>query len=228
MTERTQHAVVVGCGRVGAGLALRLSDQGYTVAVIDSAPSAFRRLDGLDVERIEGVAYDRDTLLRAGVERAVALAAVTNGDNTNIVVARTARELFQVPRVLARIYDVRRAAIYERLGIPTVASASLTIEMATRWILPDETRIRWVDPSAAVCVVERPVPLQLIGTRLVELEAGSQIRIVAVRRLGTSVLLGPDLVAQEGDVLYAAIRTDLVDELDAHLLAVTHDHGANR
>jgi trk system potassium uptake protein TrkA len=100
--------------------------------------------------------------------------------------------------------------------------------MATRWILPDETRIRWVDPSAAVCVVERPVPLQLIGTRLVELEAGSQIRIVAVRRLGTSVLLGPDLVAQEGDVLYAAIRTDLVDELDAHLLAVTHDHGANR
>ena len=150
------HIVIVGCGRVGAGLAERLSARHHTVAVIDIDRSAFRRLDGLDVRRVEGVGYDRETLRQAGIEGATALAAVTNGDNSNIVVARTGREAFGVRRVFARIYDMRRAAVYERLGIPTVASARLTIDMSMRQLLPADDAVRWVDPGAQVCLIERP------------------------------------------------------------------------
>ena len=114
----------------------RLSDEGYTVTVIDRTTRAVRRLEGIDRRPAwSGMGYDRGTLLEAGVERAEVLAAVTNGDNTNIVVARTAREHYNVPRVVARIYDPRRAAIYERLGITTVASAQLTTELAVRRVL---------------------------------------------------------------------------------------------
>ena len=214
MTSRPQHGVVVGCGRVGTGIARRLVDLGYTVAVIDQRPDAFRRLDGLDVDTIEGIGYDRATLLKAGIEHARATAAVTNGDNSNIVVARTAREMFGVPRVFARIYDTRRAAVYERLGIPTVASAALTIEMAMRWVLPDESDVRWIDPSARICVVERAIPAPLIGRRVDDLERDLDTRVVGIRRLGSSVLATPATVLQDGDTLYFAVATDAVDDFE--------------
>lgn len=209
------HVVIVGCGRVGAGLADRLLALGHTVAVIDTDQRAFRRLAGLDAERIEGIGYDRATLRSAGVERAVALAAVTNGDNSNIVVARTGREAFGVKRVFARIYDMRRAAVYERLGIPTVASARLTIDMSMRQLRPDVEAIRWVDPGAGVCLVERPASRALIGTSLGALEADGTVRLAAVRRLGVSILPMPDLVVQDGDLLYLMVANDRVDDLQA-------------
>jgi trk system potassium uptake protein TrkA len=209
------HVVIVGCGRVGAGLAERLLALGHTVAVIDTNRSAFRRLAGFDVEQIEGIGYDRATLRRAGVERAVALAAVTNGDNSNIVVARTGREAFGVRRVLARVYDMRRAAVYERLGIPTVASARLTIDMSMRQLRPDIEAVRWVDPGAGVCLLERPATRALIGQSLSELEADGVVRLAAVRRLGVSILPMPDLVVQDGDLLYLMVANDRVGELQA-------------
>jgi trk system potassium uptake protein TrkA len=209
------HVVIVGCGRVGAGLADRLLALGHTVAVIDTNRSAFRRLAGLGVEQIEGIGYDRATLRRAGVERAVALAAVTNGDNSNIVVARTGREAFGVRRVLARVYDMRRAAVYERLGIPTVASARLTIDMSMRQLRPDIEAVRWVDPGAGVCLLERPATRALIGRSLSELEADGVVRLAAVRRLGMSILPMPDLVVQDGDLLYLMVANDRVDQLQA-------------
>jgi trk system potassium uptake protein TrkA len=208
------HVVIVGCGRVGSGLASQLTDLGHSVAVIDTNRTAFRRLDGLDVERIEGIGYDRATLIAAGVERAVALAAVTNGDNSNIVVARTGREAFGVPRVLARIYDVRRAAVYERLAIPTVASARLTIDMAMRQLRPDVEAVRWVDPGAGVCLVERPASRALIGRSLAALEADGAVRLAAVRRLGVSILPMSDFVVQDGDLLYLMVPNDRVAELE--------------
>ena len=162
------HAIIVGCGRVGAGMARRLTQEGYTVTVIDRTTRAFTRLEGTRRSDVIGMGYDRGTLLEAGVERAEVLAAVTNGDNTNIVVARTAREHFHVPKVVARIYDPRRAAIYERLGISTVASAQLTTELAVRRVLPDDAGVRWVDPSANVCVVDRTVPSKLAGHALTD------------------------------------------------------------
>jgi trk system potassium uptake protein TrkA len=209
------HVVIVGCGRVGAGLAQRLLELDHTVAVIDTDRTAFRRLDGLAAERVEGVGYDRSTLRRAGVERATAVAAVTNGDNSNIVVARTAREAFGVRRVFARVYDVRRAAVYERLGIPTVASARLTIDMSMRQLVPTLDAVRWVDPGAQVCLVERPASRPLIGASVRELEADGSIRVAAVRRLGVSILPTADLVVQDGDLLYLMVPNDRVAELQA-------------
>ena len=209
------HVVIVGCGRVGAGLAERLVALGHSVAVVDTNRSAFRRLAGLDAEQVEGIGYDRATLRKAGIERAVALAAVTNGDNSNIVVARTGREAFGVPRVFARVYDMRRAAVYERLGIPTVASARLTIDMSMRHLRPDVEAVRWVDPGAGVCLVERPASRALIGTSLSDLEAGGTVRLAAVRRLGVSILPTSDLVVQDGDLLYLMVANERVDQLQA-------------
>ena len=212
-TGASGHVVIVGCGRVGAGLAGRLLTLGHSVAVIDTNRSAFRRLAGLDAQQVEGIGYDRATLRAAGVERAVALAAVTNGDNSNIVVARTGREAFGVARVFARIYDMRRAAVYERLGIPTVASARLTIDMSMRQLRPDVEAVRWVDPGAGVCLVERPASRALIGTSLGALEADGTVRLAAVRRLGVSILPMPDLVVQEGDLLYLMVANERVEQL---------------
>lgn len=214
-TGASGHVVIVGCGRVGAGLAGRLLTLGHSVAVIDTNRSAFRRLAGLVAQQVEGIGYDRATLRAAGVERAVALAAVTNGDNSNIVVARTGREAFGVPRVFARIYDMRRAAVYERLGIPTVASARLTIDMSMRQLRPDVEAVRWVDPGAGVCLVERPASRALIGTSLTELEADGTVRLASVRRLGVSILPMPDLVVQEGDLLYLMVANERVEQLQA-------------
>ena len=211
------HAIIVGCGRVGSGMARRLTDEGYTVTVIDRTTRAFSRLDGCSAERLIGMGYDRGTLLEAGIERAEVLAAVTNGDNTNIVVARTAREHFQVPKVVARIYDPRRAAIYERLGISTVASAQLTTELAVRRVLPDDAGVRWVDPSANVCLVDRSVPPTLAGHALTDIERSGQVRVMAVRRLGVGMVATPDLVFQEGDVVYLSVANDQLDAVDGLL-----------
>ncbi len=155
MDERTNHVVIVGCGRVGSGLARRLTSEGHTVAVIDKRKEAFRRIPiDVDVQRLVGIGFDRELLHEAGITRASALAAVTNGDNSNIVIARVASERFEVPRVVARIYDPRRAAIYERLGIPTVATVDQTIEQALLRILPAASGVGWIDPSARHVLVD--------------------------------------------------------------------------
>lgn len=211
------HVVVVGCGRVGSGLAAALDGGGHSVAVIDRQAKAFRRLpEDFSGDRVVGVGFDRDRLREAGIDRADAVAAVTNGDNSNIVVARVARETFGIERVVARIYDARRAAIYERLGIPTIATVQWTTQRVLRRILPGEPAVEWVDPSARVTLVERPLSAAWVGQRLSAVELPGQARIVAYSRLGVGDLPSPDLVVQEGDVAYLAVRGD-VAAVDAHL-----------
>jgi trk system potassium uptake protein TrkA len=117
------RVVVVGCGRVGAGLAAGLAEAGDVVAVVDKDPKAFERLGEVFTgQTVEGIGFDRDVLEQAGVARADALVAVTGGDNSNVVAARVAKDAYRVPRVIARIHDPRRAALYEELGIVTVSS----------------------------------------------------------------------------------------------------------
>ena len=155
---RRVHVVVVGCGRVGSSLGHAIIDGGHTVAVVDRRREAFARL-GPDFtgQTVEGIGFDRDRLIEAGIEQAVALAAVTNGDNSNILVARVARETFGIEHVVARIYDPRRAAIYQRLGMTTVATVAWTTDQVLRRLLPTETPAEWTDPSASVSLVERAV-----------------------------------------------------------------------
>ena len=117
--------------------------------------------------------------------------------------------------MFARIYDMRRSAVYERLGIPTVASARLTIDMSMRQLRPDVEAVRWVDPGAGVCLVERPASRALIGTSVGSLEADGTVRLAAVRRLGVSILPMPDMVVQDGDLLYLMVSNDRVDDLQA-------------
>ncbi len=206
------HVVVAGCGRVGSSLALELVQAGHSVAVIDRNPDAFRRLIGdsggsaFAGTTVQGVGFDRDRLLEAGIERADAVAAVTSGDNSNILVARVAREAFAVPRVVARIYDPRRAAIYERLGIATVASVAWATERVLRRILPDVSGVQWIDPSANVMIVERTVPAALAGRTVAVVEQQAPgARVIVLSRDGASQVPRPDAVVQDGDVLFVAV-----------------------
>ena len=213
------HVVVVGCGRVGSELAESLESAGHSVAVIDKNALAFRRLPSdFAGQQIVGFGFDRDDLLEAGIERAEAVAAVTSGDNSNILTARIARENFGIQRVVARIYDPRRAAIYQRLGIPTVATVSWTTEQVARRLLPSsETTNEWMDPSGKICLVEVPIPQHWCGKKLAGLNDPGRFVLSGVTRLGSAQIMTPTLVGQEGDVLHIFSDVTAIDTLPAHL-----------
>lgn len=215
------HVVIVGCGRVGSTLGRELVAVGHTVAVVDRKSEAFSRLgESFSGQKIAGIGFDRDILIEAGIEKAGALAAVTNGDNSNILIARVAREEFGIERVVARIYDPKRAEIYERLGIATVATVKWTSERILRRILPDLPAVEWTDPSAKVVLVERELPKTLVGTRVLSLDSGIA-RIVSVRRLGAAIIPGADTVVQEGDVAYVAVEVKSLEAFDASLASTS-------
>ncbi|MGI8795803.1 MAG: potassium channel family protein [Acidimicrobiia bacterium] len=212
------HVVVVGCGRVGTELAGTLEKSGHTVAIIDKNATAFRRLpSSFAGHRVVGFGFDRDTLTEAGVERAGAVAAVTNGDNSNILVARIARETFGIERVVARIYDPRRAVIYQRLGIPTVATVSWTTDQVMRRLLPGDQPHDWIDPSAKVCLVEQALPAAWGGKKLAELNEPGRFWLTAVTRFGSAEVVAADLVGQEGDVLFFVAEVGALDALRERL-----------
>ena len=217
--ERDVHVIVVGCGRVGSSLARQLTEAEHTVAVIDRNPDAFARLGSEFTGRvIAGIGFDRDRLIEAGIEEAGAMASVTNGDNSNILIARVARETFGIERVVARIYEPRRAAIYQRLGIATVATVAWTTERVLRRLIPATPSVEWVDPSAKVSVVERQIGRGWAGHRLLDIEDSGFVRVVALSRLGVSQLPSRSIVAQEGDVVYLAVAGDALDNIDELLL----------
>lgn len=214
------HVVIVGCGRVGSSLARVLSDGGHTVAIIDRRSDAFARL-GSDFPgtTVQGIGFDRDRLVEAGIEGAGALAAVTSGDNSNILVARVARENFGIEQVVARIYDPRRAVIYQRLGIMTVATVAWTTDQVMRRLIPEARPAEWTDPTAKVCLVDRAVGDTWAGHPLVDVEEAIGARVVAINRMGAATIPTARTVAQAGDVLYIAAETAHLDAIDAALQA---------
>src|SRR6266496_4412565 len=175
----------MGCGRVGSTLAHILEDRDNTVAVIDMDPEAFRRLrSSFKGERITGIGFDRDVLIQAGIERADAFAAVSSGDNSNIISARLARETFGVSRVVARIYDSRRAQVYERLGIPTVATIRWAADRMVRHLVPEGTVEVFRDPTSVVSIVEVPMHRDWVGRTLKALEDATGARVAYLMRFG--------------------------------------------
>ena len=220
------HVIVVGCGRVGSSLARQLVDGGHTVAVIDKRATAFERfLSDWTGQKIVGYGFDRDRLAEAGIDRASALAAVTSGDNSNIMVARIAKETYQVDRVMARIYDPRRAGVYERLGIPTVATVEWTTDQALRRLLPDETRAEWVDPTGGVALVERRLDTAWVGHPLSAVEGGDRWRVVSMTRAGKAGLANPSTLVQENDVITVAVAGDAMGDFDKHVAAPAGEGG---
>jgi len=211
------HVIVVGCGRVGSGLAVSLSAEGHSVAILDKSAKAFRRLKEWDGPCIVGSGFDRDDLEKAGALEADALAAVTSGDNTNILTVRIARENYKIPNVVARIYDPRRAEIYQRLGIPTVATVTWTIDQVRRRLLPDQDVGDWSDATGRLTLVERSLPESWAGRPLSDMEQHGRLSLVSVTRSGVPRLDARDLVGQEGDVLHIAVLDDALLEFDSLL-----------
>lgn len=209
-----KSVIVVGCGRVGSELAVRLVQDGHRVTVIDKAEASFRRLpDGLHCERIEGYGFDDDILRRAGIGNTYALAAVTSGDNSNILTARIARERFDVANVVARIYDPRRALIYQRLGIQTVATVTWTTQQVIERIFPDRSGVNWTDPSGELVLIERTLPVDAAGKALSLLNNGNISQVVGVIRASGSRLMDDNLIGQEGDrVLMLTHRSPLAQQ----------------
>ncbi|WP_232677126.1 TrkA family potassium uptake protein [Nocardioides sp. R-C-SC26] len=199
----------MGCGRVGSTLARGLEDRNHTVAVIDSDPDAFRRLGpGFNGDKVTGYGFDQDVLTKAGIKRADAFAAVSSGDNSNIIAARVARETFGIQQVVARIYDPGRAEVYQRLGITTVATVKWTADQVLRRILPAGAEPDFRDPSGAIRVDQVPAPERWIGHRTVHFQEQSGTRIAWIDRLGEGMLPDRESVIQEGDILHLALRED--------------------
>jgi trk system potassium uptake protein TrkA len=205
------HIVIMGCGRVGSTLAHILEDRGNTVAVIDRDPEAFRRLrSAFKGDKITGFGFDRAVLIQAGIERADAFIAVSSGDNSNVISARVARETFSVEHVVARIYDPRRAEVYERLGIPTVATVRWTADQMLRKIIPEGGEPLWRDPTGKIVLAEVGFSPAWIGEQVKALEASTMTRIAFVDRLGQAFVPEAGTVLQEGDVLHVvALESDL-------------------
>ena len=218
MLHGAVHVVIVGCGRVGSGLAVQLGTQGHTVSIIDKAARAFRRLPPeWPGTVVVGSGFDRDDLERAGAAQAGALAAVTSGDNSNILTARIARENYGIPNVVARIYDPRRAEIYQRLGIPTVATVTWTIDQVLRRLLPSAVAGEWTDPSGHLVMVERVLPEAWAGKALRDVAIPGKASLIAVSRAGMPRLDVSDLVGQEGDVLHLAVLKDAVSDFERRI-----------
>ncbi len=193
----------MGCGRVGAALALQLAPLDHTLSIIDQDPLAFRRLgDHFPGNQVKGVGFDRDTLIEAGIEQAGAFAAVSSGDNSNIIAARVARETFGVQRVVARIYDPKRAEVYERLGIPTVATVPWTSSRLLKAVLGETTAEAWRDPSGAVALVAVAPHEGWIGKSIADFESATGTRAAIYTRFGTGQLPLPSTLIQSGDTLH--------------------------
>lgn len=208
------HVVIMGCGRVGASLAAALERLGHDVAVIDKVQEAFRRLGPeFHGRQIVGIGFDREVLIEAGIERAGAFAAVSSGDNSNIISARVARETFGVEHVVARIYDPKRAAVYERLGIPTVATVPWTTDRFLRTLLPDGVASAWRDPTGNVAVLQLPLHEAWVGHNVSDLQEATGARVAFIMRFGTPVLPDAKTLLQADDLVYAAARSGTVGDV---------------
>jgi trk system potassium uptake protein TrkA len=200
------HIVIMGCGRVGSTLARSLEKRGHTVAVIDMEVDAFRRLGpNFAGKTVRGVGFDREVLQEAGIEQAEGFAAVSSGDNSNILAARVVREKYNVENVVARIYDPGRAEVYERLGIPTVATVRWASDQVLRRLLPGGSEPQWRDPSGSVRLMEVHVDRSWVGRTVEQIEEATGARVPFVFRMGSGMVPTSSTIFQDGDLLYAAV-----------------------
>ena len=219
------HYVIMGCGRVGSSLARSLERRSYTVAVIDVSVDAFRRLGPeFQGRTVKGVGFDREVLLASGIETASGFAAVSNGDNSNILAARVVRENFGIDNVVARIYDQGRAEVYERLGIPTVATVRWTANQVLRRLVPVGSEAVWIDPASTVRLIEVPVHTGWVGRTILSIEESVRTPIPALTRFGSATVTSDQTVLQDGDIVYAMVESVRVADVEGVLAAPPAQH----
>lgn len=221
------HIVIMGCGRVGSALAHSLLERGHTVSIIDAVETAFRRL-GADFsgETVTGVGFDREVLVEAGIERADGFAAVSSGDNSNIISARVVRETFGVETVVARIYDPRRASVYQKLGIPTVATVRWTADQVLRRLVPEGAQAQWREPSGKLVLAEVAFAEGWVGTPVAKLQRQSGARVAFLTRYGEALVPTSESLLQAGDLLHVICAVDQVSAVSATLAVAprTEEH----
>lgn len=210
--------IIVGCGRVGAGVARLLSQNGHAVTVIDNDPIALERLGpAFKGQKLVGIGFDHDILLQAGIERADAFAAVTNSDEANIVALRIARQVFRVPRVAGRVYDPRKAEIYRRLGLQTISPVAIGVHRLVEMLSFLELNIAANLGSGEVDIVEVELPHMLVGRQVRDLTVSGEFQITAITRLGKTFLPALTTVFVEGDLLHIAVQNTSIGRLRALL-----------
>jgi trk system potassium uptake protein TrkA len=209
------HFVIMGCGRVGAELTIQLAKGGHSVAIIDKRKEAFDRLPPeFDARTIVGIGFDREVLERAGIREAEAFIAVSNGDNSNIVSARVAQEYFKVPKVVARIYDPRRAEIYERLNIPTVASVRWAAKQVQYLLFHGRESMRDTLAGGSLLHLQVHLPDHLVGKKVSSVESEGKVEVIGVDRGGAGFIPTPDSTFQEGDITHFIVQKDATEEFD--------------
>lgn len=200
----------MGCGRVGASLAVNLDHLGHHVVVVDQSKDAFLRLpSSFGGRTVTGRGHDKQVLDKCDITRADAFAAVSSGDNSNIIAARVCRETFAVPTVVARIYDERRAAVFERLGICTIATVPWASSQFLKHLIGDDEPIGWTDSTGTVSLKTSLVPVSWVGKTIDSIQLSLDLRVAAITREGRC---------------FIPTATDRFHDADrAHIALATHD-----
>ena len=211
------NIIIIGCGRMGSGLAHLLSLRGHALTVVDKEERAFAALGPAFKGRtLVGIGFDRAVLLAAGVERADGVAAVTNSDEVNIVAARIARTMFRVPSVVARVVDPQKAEIYQRLGVQTISTTVWGINRIANLLSNNELDVI-CDLSSSAQMVQMTLPAQLAGRTVQNLTIPGEVHVVAIKRSGQTFLPTGSASLQAGDLLYLAVQAASADRLTALL-----------
>lgn len=220
MTGEDVHIVIMGCGRVGSSLARSLEKRGHSVVVIDTDADSFRRLGPeFKGSTVKGVGFDRTVLEKADIRNADGFAAVSSGDNSNVLAARVVREEFGLDNVVARIYDQGRAEVYERLGIPTVATVRWAADQVLRSLMPEGSEPAWRDPSGQARLIRVNTHAGWVGMKISTIQAQIHTPLPFLQRFGTGIVPDPSTLLQDGDVVYAAVEVERVPEVERLLAA---------
>jgi trk system potassium uptake protein TrkA len=211
-------AIIMGCGRVGEQVATLLVNEGHAVTIIDYDATALARLGpGFKGRTVKGVGFDRDVLLNAGIQQADAFAATSASDNANIIAARIARHIFHVPRVVARLYDPRRAEIYRRLGLLTISSTTWGAERIRELLTHSELDAILTFGRGEVSLFNIEVPAHLIGRQVKQITISGEISVIAITRQGQAIIPTLGTEFRDGDILHLALLSSSMDRIESLL-----------
>lgn len=201
------YIIIVGCGRVGSELANLLQSEGHNVVIIDKDQKSFKRLgptfNGIT---LTGKGFDVDVLKEAGIEKADAVCVVTNGDNTNIMVAQIAKKIFNVPKVITRIYDPERAHIYKHLGLDVISGTVLFAAMLRDKIIESHFTGYLIE-TGELGVIEIPVKEAFLGKKVSDINIPDDFLVTTIVRKKGAIIPRPDTILEKNDLLMGVVKT---------------------